>query len=168
MGICVVTGQAQHHHRTLVTPPVTNLPQAHHETPAFSPNRRTPPTTPLLALTSALWLAATPMAHADTGKLLLTGGVSTVEGAAGGGLSPWAVISTQATEGENGASGFVSRAVTGDYGLTPPSRSTTAWSSPSRAKTSTPSSPRSRWAAQAALAQSKPQPSDASACPTRW
>jgi hypothetical protein len=79
---------------------------------------RTPRVTALLALSSAIWLAATPLAHADTGKLLLTGGVSTVEGAAGGGLSPWAVIGTQATEGENGASAFVSRAVTQDYGLT--------------------------------------------------
>lgn len=79
---------------------------------------RTPRVTALLALSGAIWLAATPLAHADTGKLVLTGGVSTVEGAAGGGLSPWAVIGTQATEGENGASAFVSRAVTQDYGLT--------------------------------------------------
>ena len=58
------------------------------------------PSTTLLALAaSAALLAATP-AQADTGKLLLTGGVSTVEGAAGGGISPWAVIGSQATEGE--------------------------------------------------------------------
>jgi len=53
--------------------------------------RRTSHAAALLALTSEIWLAAIPLAHADTGKLLLTGGVSTVEGAAGGGLSPWAV-----------------------------------------------------------------------------
>lgn len=70
----------------------------------------------LAAATAAALLAAP--AHADTGKLLLTGGVSTVEGAAGGGLSPWAVIGSQATEGETGVSAFVSRAVTQDYGLT--------------------------------------------------
>ena len=70
----------------------------------------------LLPLTAAL-LVATP-AQANTGKLLLTGGVSTVEGAAGGGLTPWAVIGTQATEGETGVSAFVSRATTQDYGLT--------------------------------------------------
>lgn len=69
----------------------------------------------LLPLAAAL-LAAAP-AHADTGKLLLTGGVSTVEGAAGGGLTPWAVIGSQATEGETGISAFVSRATTQDYGL---------------------------------------------------
>lgn len=56
--------------------------------------------------------------HADTGKLKLTGGVSTVEGAAGGGISPWATIGTQASEGEVGISAYVSRVVTQDYGLT--------------------------------------------------
>lgn len=56
-------------------------------------------------------------AQADTGKLLLTGGVSTIEGAAGGGLTPWAVIGSNATEGEVGASAFATRASTRDYGL---------------------------------------------------
>ena len=65
---------------------------------------------------AALLTAAS--AHADTGKLLLTGGVSRVEGAAGGGISPWAVIGSQATEGETGVSAYLSRAVTKDYGLT--------------------------------------------------
>ena len=74
--------------------------------------------TTLLALAaSAALLAATP-AQADTGKLLLTGGVSTVEGAAGGGISPWAVIGSQATEGEKGVSAYLSRAETRDHGLT--------------------------------------------------
>lgn len=69
----------------------------------------------LLALAGAL--LATQPARADTGKLLLTGGVSTIEGAAGGGLSPWAVIGSQATDGEKGASAYLSRVVTRDYGL---------------------------------------------------
>ncbi|KPF49093.1 hypothetical protein IP87_18845 [beta proteobacterium AAP121] len=56
--------------------------------------------------------------QAGTGKLLLTGGVSTVDGAAGGGLTPWALTGTQATEGQVGASAFASRAVTRDYALT--------------------------------------------------
>lgn len=56
-------------------------------------------------------------AHADTGKLLLTGGVSTIEGAAGGGLTPWAVIGSNATDGEIGGSAFLSNAGTKDYGL---------------------------------------------------
>jgi hypothetical protein len=71
----------------------------------------------LALLAASGLLAATMPAHADTGKLLLTGGVSTIEGAAGGGLTPWAVIGTQATEGETRASAFVSRATTQDYGL---------------------------------------------------
>ena len=68
-----------------------------------------------LAAAAALLTAAP--AHADTGKLLLTGGVSSVEGAAGGGISPWAVIGSQATEGEVGVSAYASRAVTRDHGL---------------------------------------------------
>ena len=57
-------------------------------------------------------------ATADTGKLLLTGGVSSIDGAAGGGMTPWAVIGTNATSGEIGGTAFVTRANTQDYGLT--------------------------------------------------
>ena len=63
-------------------------------------------------------LASSPGVQADTGKLVLTGGVSSVDGAAGGGLTPWAVIGSQATEGELGISAHVSRLSTQDYGLT--------------------------------------------------
>ncbi len=56
-------------------------------------------------------------AHADMGKLLLTGGVSSISGAAGGGLTPWAVIGTNATRSEFGGSAFATRATTQDYGL---------------------------------------------------
>ena len=62
-------------------------------------------------------LAAIPV-FAETGKLLLTGGVSNMEGSAGGGLSPWAVIGSYATDGEVGASSYLTRAVTQDYALT--------------------------------------------------
>ncbi len=58
------------------------------------------------------------LAHAETGKLLLTGGVSSIDGAAGGGLTPWAVIGTNATAGETGGSVYVTRAKTNDYALT--------------------------------------------------
>ncbi len=67
-----------------------------------------------------LWSAALlagPSVRADTGKLVLTGGVTSVDGAAGGGLTPWAVIGTQATRGEWGASATSSRARTRDFGL---------------------------------------------------
>src|SRR5680860_745163 len=60
----------------------------------------------------------TGQAWADTGKLLLTGGVSTVEGPAGGGITPWAVIGSNATAGEVGVSASISRLKTQDYGLT--------------------------------------------------
>ncbi len=72
------------------------------------------------ALTLAIAGAATLVggaALADTGKLLLTGGVSSIDGAAGGGLTPWAVIGTNASAGEIGASAFVSRATSQDYSL---------------------------------------------------
>jgi hypothetical protein len=66
-----------------------------------------------------------PLAQAQTfphgdgnGKLLLTGGVTSIDGAAGGGLTPWAVIGSYATEGEIGATAFVTRAKTQNYGLT--------------------------------------------------
>jgi hypothetical protein len=86
-----------------------------HTTTTPAPSRRAGALLPL-AVAAICW-AGVSAAHADTGKLLLTGGVSTIEGAAGGGLSPWAVIGTQATEGENGVSAFVSHAKTQDYGL---------------------------------------------------
>jgi hypothetical protein len=73
---------------------------------------------PLLAACAALISAGAALpAHAETGKLLLTGGVSSVEGAAGGGLTPWATIGSNATEGQIGVSAFVSTARTTDYGL---------------------------------------------------
>ena len=87
-----------------------------HHTTTPSLHRR--PGLQAMACAVALLAGTTGLAHADTGKLLLTGGVSTIEGAAGGGLSPWAVIGTQATEGETGFSAFVSHAKTQDYSLT--------------------------------------------------
>jgi hypothetical protein len=70
--------------------------------------------TSLIAACAAVFCAGV---QADTGKLLLTGGVSTIEGAAGGGLTPWAVIGSNATEGEIGGSAFATRVNTKDYGL---------------------------------------------------
>lgn len=74
---------------------------------------------PPLLLAAAL-LGASALASAQGGsggKLLLTGGVSSIDGAAGGGLTPWAVIGSYATDGELGATAFVTRAKTGNYGL---------------------------------------------------
>ena len=52
------------------------------------------------------------------GKLLLTGGVSSIDGAAGGGPTPWAVTGSYATSGQLGATAFVTRVHTQDYALT--------------------------------------------------
>ncbi|BEU97692.1 DUF3034 family protein [Acidovorax sp. DW039] len=70
---------------------------------------------PLFCLLSGAGVAG--VAHADTGKLVLTGGVSSITGSAGGGITPWAVIGTQATEGEVGLTTYLTRAGTQDYAL---------------------------------------------------
>lgn len=69
----------------------------------------------LLALAAALLLV--PVAQAATGKLVLTGGITSVEGTAGGGITPWAMIGTQATENEWGVSASSSFTETDDYRL---------------------------------------------------
>lgn len=51
------------------------------------------------------------------GKLLLTSGVSSIDGAAGGGLTPWAVTGGYATDGGIGTSAFFTRTVVQDYAL---------------------------------------------------
>lgn len=77
-----------------------------------------------LALARASFLAtlalaaASPSAFALGGKLLLTGGVSTVEGAAGGGLTPWAVTGGYGTTGEIGGSAFATHVKTQDFAVT--------------------------------------------------
>jgi hypothetical protein len=71
-----------------------------------------------LTLIATLLNGALGTASAETGKLLLTGGVSTVEGAAGGGISPWAVIGSNATAGEYGVSANASHLNTQDFDLT--------------------------------------------------
>ncbi|MDP1998159.1 MAG: DUF3034 family protein [Rhodoferax sp.] len=72
-----------------------------------------------MVLVRALLLASLAgSVYAETGKLRLTGGISSVEGVAGGGITPWAVIGSQATDGENGVFAHASRLRTDDYGLT--------------------------------------------------
>ena len=51
------------------------------------------------------------------GKLLLTGGVSQIEGASGGGLTPWAVIGGYGTRDQIGANAFYTRVGVQDYHL---------------------------------------------------
>ena len=67
---------------------------------------------------AALALVASP-AHAQQvaapGKLLLTNGISTIEGASGGGLTPWAVIAGNATRDGIGVQASVTVAELADY-----------------------------------------------------
>lgn len=56
--------------------------------------------------------------QADTGsRLWATGGVTSVEGSAGGGLSPWALLGGYASDEEVGGTLTLSRAETDDYTL---------------------------------------------------
>ena len=68
----------------------------------------------VLAVLAALALAHAG-AHAETDKLLLTGGVTSIDGAAGGGLTPWAVIGSNATEGELGVAATATLVSTRNY-----------------------------------------------------
>lgn len=52
-----------------------------------------------------------------SGKLLLTGGVTQIEGAAGGGLTPWAVIGGYGTRDQIGGNAFYTRVDVDDYSL---------------------------------------------------
>jgi hypothetical protein len=52
------------------------------------------------------------------GRLLLTGGVTQVEGAAGGGLAPWALIGSYGSRDEFGANAFFTGVNTQDFSLT--------------------------------------------------
>lgn len=72
----------------------------------------------LASLCCALGLALlSEPAAAAGGKLLLTGGVSSIDGAAGGGLTPWAVTGSYATEGQWGGTAHATAVRTGDYRL---------------------------------------------------
>lgn len=51
------------------------------------------------------------------GKLLLTAGVSQIEGAGGGGLTPWALIGGYGESGQFGASAYYTRVDVDDYSL---------------------------------------------------
>jgi Protein of unknown function (DUF3034) len=70
------------------------------------------------AALAVLALVATGAAFGADGKLLLTGGVSSVDGAAGGGLTPWAVTASHAASDEVGATVHLTRVQAQDYTLT--------------------------------------------------
>ncbi len=73
-----------------------------------------------LALAGAIALAATiaqAQSTAASSKLLLTGGVTSIEGSAGGGLTPWAVIGGYGTQDQIGANAFFTNVRAKDYEL---------------------------------------------------
>jgi hypothetical protein len=57
------------------------------------------------------------IAQAGDGRLLATGGATQLEGAAGGGIVPWAVLAGYGTRDQNGGTAFYTRVDTGDYAL---------------------------------------------------
>lgn len=57
-------------------------------------------------------------AQGTSGKLFATGGVSQIEGAGGGGLAPWALITGYGTENQIGGSAFATIVNLDDYRLT--------------------------------------------------
>ena len=61
--------------------------------------------------------SATPTWKPDMGKLLATGGVSTVEGSAGGGITPWALIAGYGTRDSYGADVHYTYLNTQDFSL---------------------------------------------------
>ncbi len=79
-------------------------------------------TTPISLLRTVALLAACvsvmpDVALADRGRLLATGGATQLEGAAGGGLVPWAVLSGYATRDGYGATAYATRVEVDDYAL---------------------------------------------------
>jgi len=70
-----------------------------------------------LAALSLPALADDELPVGSSGKLLLTGGVSSLEGAAGGGITPWAVIGGNGTREQIGANAVYTRANVGDNHL---------------------------------------------------
>ncbi len=82
--------------------------------PADAPEK---PTMAVPASQHSVLPATAPQSGPDMGKLLATGGVSQVEGAGGGGLTPWALITGYGTRDSYGANVHLTSLRTADYGL---------------------------------------------------
>lgn len=95
----------------------------HHPGPTHQPSGRR--ILAMLGLLTGMALAAWPAAnshaqglkHPDQGKLTATGGVSTVEGAGGGGLVPWALIAGYGSRDSFGGNAHLTQARSDDYSL---------------------------------------------------
>jgi hypothetical protein len=71
----------------------------------------------IVAMGLSLATAVAAQERGFSGRLLLTGGVNTIEGAAGGGLTPWAVIGGYGTRDQFGGNAFLSHVEIDDYRL---------------------------------------------------
>ncbi|WP_273429372.1 DUF3034 family protein [Marinobacter sp.] len=71
----------------------------------------------LLMLAMVVSLASPSASAAIGSRIWATGGVSTIEGSAGGGLVPWALLGSYASDQEWGGTLALSRAETDDYSL---------------------------------------------------
>ncbi|TWC34639.1 DUF3034 family protein [Pseudomonas sp. SJZ079] len=65
----------------------------------------------------ALFSLLAGLASADQGRLLASGGATSLEGTAGGGITPWAVLAGYGERGEWGGDVFATRVETADYRL---------------------------------------------------
>jgi hypothetical protein len=83
----------------------------------MTPGKRTVLALALAGAASGAFAQQRPEDPDSGGKLLLTGGVSQLEGAAGGGLTPWAVIGGYGSEGQWGGNAFYTRVNVDDYHL---------------------------------------------------
>ena len=63
----------------------------------------------------ATWVA--PAAEAEQGRLIATGGASSIEGGAGGGIIPWAMLAGYDEQGEWGGNAFATHVDLPDYTL---------------------------------------------------
>lgn len=72
----------------------------------------------LTGISLLLLMCISSLAHAGAGsRIWATGGVTTIEGSAGGGLVPWALLGSYASDEEWGGTLTLSRAKTDDYSL---------------------------------------------------
>src|SRR5262245_60401615 len=74
----------------------------------------------IVGVLALAWVALASTAEAqigETGKLRLTGGVNSVDGVAGGGITPWAVIGSNASADQVGAAPFGTVVKSRDYQL---------------------------------------------------
>src|SRR6478736_6454971 len=76
-----------------------------------------PPRVSIALVSLAAFACCALPAYAGQGRLLATGGATQVEGSAGGGIVPWAVLAGYGTDQQLGGTAFYTRVDTGDYAL---------------------------------------------------